>query len=185
MGRTKTHKQLFDPTQSQDNPATIVGAKQTTPIFCTKYFKNPSGHGRLRRKSSTSAPKSNGAGDGEKFMMPGHLGVRVRNVYGKSGPKFMFMLFFPELMFSVFCFSPRFAVAWWDPGTNTLTRDKPPNWASQWPSYKVRSIGTSHYCKTKEHMELHDWGRWGHLERPKWKQERVWGHCAGLPGSLL
>ena len=35
-----------------------IGAKESTQLFCTKVFKNPSGHERPRRKSWTSAPKS-------------------------------------------------------------------------------------------------------------------------------
>ena len=51
-----------------------------------------SGHGRPRRKSWTSTPKSAvscSPSGGEKLFDPmhGHPGVRVRNVRGKSGPK--------------------------------------------------------------------------------------------------
>ena len=44
-------------------------------FFCTKFFKNPSGHGRPRQKSWTSAPKSaffcGPGGDAEKLFDPG------------------------------------------------------------------------------------------------------------------
>ena len=67
-------------------------------IFCTKFFENPSGHGRPHRKSWTSAPKSAlfcGPGDGEKLFDPGASGRKgqefPREIRTK---KFMFMLFF-------------------------------------------------------------------------------------------
>ena len=47
--------------------------KSTQTFFCTKLFENPSGHGRPRRKSWTSAPKSAfscGPADGEKLFDP-------------------------------------------------------------------------------------------------------------------
>ena len=43
------------------------GQKINANFFCTKFFENPSGHGRLHRKSWTSAPKNVffcGPGDG-------------------------------------------------------------------------------------------------------------------------
>ena len=69
-------------------------------FFWTKFFDNPSGHGRPRRKSWTSAPKrafSCGPGDGRNFLFPGHPGVRVRNVRGKSGPKSLCLCCFSSL----------------------------------------------------------------------------------------
>ena len=56
---------------------------------CTKFFDNPLGHGLPGQKSWTSARKSAfsfGTG-GEKLLTPGHPGVSVRTVCGKSGPK--------------------------------------------------------------------------------------------------
>ena len=77
----------------------VSGAKKSTQtFFCTKFFKNPSGHGRPRQKSWTSAPKSAffcGPGDGEKLFDPGSSGRKgqecPREIRTK---KFMFMLFF-------------------------------------------------------------------------------------------
>ena len=49
------------------------GQKINANFFCTKFFDNPSGHGRPRRKSWTSAPKnafSCGPGGGEKLFDP-------------------------------------------------------------------------------------------------------------------
>ena len=76
-----------------------VGAKKINAnFFRTKLFKNPSGHGRPRQKSWTSAPKSAffcGPGDGEKLFDPGSSGRKgqecPREIRTK---KFMFMLFF-------------------------------------------------------------------------------------------
>ena len=74
------------------------GQKINANFFCTKFFENPSGHGRLRQKSWTSAPKSAffcGPGDGEKLFDPGSSGRK-----GQECPreilttKFMVMLFF-------------------------------------------------------------------------------------------
>ena len=70
--------------------------------FCTKVFNNPSAHGRLRRKSWTSALKSAfscGTSSGEKLFDPWASGRKgqecPREIRTK---KFMFMLlFFPEL----------------------------------------------------------------------------------------
>ena len=65
------------------------GQKINANFFCTKFFENPSGHGRPRQKSWTSAPKSAffcGPGDGEKLFDPGSS--------GRKGQEFMFMLFF-------------------------------------------------------------------------------------------
>ena len=76
----------------------IRGQKINANFFCTKFFDNPSGHGRPRRKSWTSAPKSAfscGPGGGEKLFDPGASGRK-----GQECPqeirtkKFMFMLFF-------------------------------------------------------------------------------------------
>ena len=74
------------------------GQKINANFFCTKFFKNPSGQGRPRQKSWTSAPKSAffcGPGDGEKLFDPGSSGRKgqecPREIRTK---KFMFMLFF-------------------------------------------------------------------------------------------
>ena len=75
------------------------------PIFrvpkinvCTNFFHNPSGHGRLRRKSWMSAPKSAfscGPSGGEKLFVPWASGRKgqecPREIRTK---KFMFVLFF-------------------------------------------------------------------------------------------
>ena len=76
--------------------------KTTQTFFCTKFFDTPSGHGCPHRKSWTSAPKSAfscGHGGGRNFLTPGHPGVRVKNVRGKSGPKSLCLcrFFFPEI----------------------------------------------------------------------------------------
>ena len=74
------------------------GQKINANFFCTKFLDNPSGHGRPRRKSWTSAPKSAfscGPGGGEKLFDPGASGCKgqecPREIRTK---KFMFMLFF-------------------------------------------------------------------------------------------
>ena len=58
--------------------------------FCANFFENPSGHGRPRPKSLTSAPKS-GISCGpvmvRNFLTPGQPGVRIGNVRRKFGPK--------------------------------------------------------------------------------------------------
>ena len=90
---TRTHCQGGNPFRGQQINANF---------FCTKFFDNPSGHGRPRRKSWTSAPKSafsRGPDGGERnFLTLGHPGVRVRNVRGKSGPKSLCLccFFFPD-----------------------------------------------------------------------------------------
>ena len=74
-------------------------------FFCTNFFDNPSGRGRPRRKSWTSAPKSAfscGPGGGEKLFDPWASGRKgqecPREIRTK---KFMFMLFFfPEIRIS-------------------------------------------------------------------------------------
>ena len=75
----------------------IRGQKINANFFCTKFFENPSGHGRPRQKSWTSAPKSAffcGPGDGEKLFDPGSSRRKgqecPREIRTK---KFMFMLF--------------------------------------------------------------------------------------------
>ena len=76
-----------------------LGDKESTQtFFCTKFFDNPSGHGRPHRKSWTSAPESAfscGPDGGEKFFDLGASGrkgqERPREIRTK---KFMFMLFF-------------------------------------------------------------------------------------------
>ena len=77
------------------------GRKINANFFGTKFFNNPSGHGRPRRKSWTSTPKSAfscGPVVGRNFLTPGHSGIRVKNVRGKSGPKSLCLccFFFPE-----------------------------------------------------------------------------------------
>ena len=74
-------------------------------FFFAKFFDNPSGHGRLRRKSWTSAPESAfscGPGGGEKLFDPWAFGRKgqecqecLREIRTK---KFMFMLFFSSLI---------------------------------------------------------------------------------------
>ena len=79
----------------------LIGVKNQRKLFCTKFFDNPSGHGRPRRKSWTSAPKSAfscGPGGGEKLFDPWASGRK-----GQECPleirtkKFMFMLFFSAI----------------------------------------------------------------------------------------
>ena len=76
----------------------IRGQKINANFFCTKFFENPSGHGRPRRKSWTSAPKSAfscGPGDGEKLFDPGASGRKGQECPRKiRTEKFMFILFF-------------------------------------------------------------------------------------------
>ena len=76
----------------------VGGPQKQRKLFCTKFFNNPSGHGRPRRKSWTSAPKSAfscGPGGGEKLFDPWAFGRKgqecPREIRAK---KFMFMLFF-------------------------------------------------------------------------------------------
>ena len=79
------------------------GPKINATFVCTKFFENPSNHGRLRRKSWTSAPKSLFSQPhwwGRSFLTPGHPGVRVRNVRGKSRPKSFCLCFFVPLWFT-------------------------------------------------------------------------------------
>ena len=73
------------------------GQKINANFLCTKFLENPSGHGRPRRKSWTSAPRSAffwGPGDGEKLFDPRASGRKgqecPREIRNK---KFMFMLF--------------------------------------------------------------------------------------------
>ena len=78
------------------------GQKINANFFCTMFFKNPSGHGRSRQKSWTSAPKSAfvcGPVMGRNILTQSRPGVRVRNVRGKSGPKSLCLccFFFPDL----------------------------------------------------------------------------------------
>ena len=81
--------------------AKIRGRKINANFFRTKFFGNPSGHGRPRQKSWTSAPKSTfscSPGGGEKLFDPWAFGRK-----GQECPreirtnKFMFMplLIFP------------------------------------------------------------------------------------------
>ena len=83
----------------------LFWAKNQRKFFCTKFFDNPSGHGRPHRKSWTSAPKSAfscGPGGGEELFDPGASGRKgqecPREIRTK---KFMFLccFFFPELFF--------------------------------------------------------------------------------------
>ena len=79
------------------------GQKINANFFCTKFFDNPSGHGRPHQKSWTSVPKSAfscGPSGGEKLFDPWAFGREgqecPREIRTK---KFMFMLFFfPESM---------------------------------------------------------------------------------------
>ena len=76
----------------------IRGQKINANFFCTKFFENPSGHERPRRKSWTSAPKSVfscGSGDGEKLFDPWASGRKGQEYPQKIWTKkFMFMLYF-------------------------------------------------------------------------------------------
>ena len=76
-----------------------LGAKKINAnVFGTKFFNNPSGHGRPCRKSWTSSPRSAfscGPGGGEKLFDLWAFGRKgqacPREIRAK---KFMFMLFF-------------------------------------------------------------------------------------------
>ena len=83
---------------TRPSPESSRGQKINANFFCTKFFDDPSGRGRPRQKSWTSAPKSAfscGPGGGEK---PLYLWASGRK--GQECPweiqteKFMFMLFF-------------------------------------------------------------------------------------------
>ena len=66
------------------------GQRINANVFGTKFCETPSGYGRPRRKSWTSAPKMRFAAApvmGRKFLTQRRPGVRVRNVRGKFGPK--------------------------------------------------------------------------------------------------
>ena len=85
----------------RNNKTLSRGQKINATCFCTKFCDNPSGHGRLRRKSWTSAPKSAfscSPGDGEKLFDPWASGRKgqecPREIWSK---KFMFMLLFSSL----------------------------------------------------------------------------------------
>ena len=78
-----------------------IGQKINANFFCTKFFNYPSGHGRPRRTSWTSAPKSAlscGPGGGEKLFDPWAFGRKGQECpWEIRAKKFMFMLlFFPE-----------------------------------------------------------------------------------------
>ena len=51
---------------------------------------------------------------GRNFLTPGHLGVRVRNVRGKSGPKSLCLccFFFPDLRKEFLLSFPRILLVW-------------------------------------------------------------------------
>ena len=79
------------------------GQKINANFFCTKFFENPSGHGRPRRKSWTSATKSAfscGPGDGEKLFDPWAFERKGQECPQEiRSKKFMFMLiFFPDFI---------------------------------------------------------------------------------------
>ena len=79
--------------------------KLTQTLICTKFFDNPSGRGRPRRKSWTSAPKSAfscGPGGGEKLLTPGHPGVRVRRCPWEFRTKKFMFIFFASLIDAAF-----------------------------------------------------------------------------------
>ena len=62
------------------------GQKINANFFCTKFLGDPSDHGRPHQKVRfPAAPVV-----GRNFLTPGHPGIRVRNVRGKSGPKSLF-----------------------------------------------------------------------------------------------
>ena len=80
------------------------GPKNQRKLFCTKFFNNPSGHGRPRRKSWTSAPKSAFScvpGGGEKLFDPWASGRKGQECPREIRTKklFMSMLFFLPWMF--------------------------------------------------------------------------------------
>ena len=86
--------------QGQTPPVTR-GQTINANFFCTKFFENPSGHGRPRRTLWTSTPKvgfSAAPVMGRNFLTQGRLGVRVGHVRRKSGPKSLCLccFFFPE-----------------------------------------------------------------------------------------
>ena len=68
-----------------------IGAnKSKQTVSAQSFFENPSGHGRLRRKTWMSGPKGGLSVPlemGRDFLTPGHPGVRVWNVRRKFGPK--------------------------------------------------------------------------------------------------
>ena len=86
------------------NPHLRHSKKINANFICTKFFGvmdvNAENHGRPRQKVRfPAAPVV-----GRNFLTPGHPGVRVRNVRGKSGPKSLFLccFFFPDRC----CFTP-------------------------------------------------------------------------------
>ena len=76
------------------------GQKIKASFFCTKFFKTASGHGRPRRNRGRLHQKLRFPAApvvGRNFLTPGHSGVRVRNVRGKSGPKSLCLCCFSSL----------------------------------------------------------------------------------------
>ena len=81
----------------------FIGAKKSTQtLFVQSFSTTPSGHGspppkimdvRTKKVRSPAGPVV-----GRNFLTPGHPGVRVRNVRGKSGPKSLCLccFFFPD-----------------------------------------------------------------------------------------
>ena len=94
----QNHHPCTEPPEMENLETIDRGQKINANFFCTKFFENPSGHGRPRRKSWTSAPKSGfscGPGDGEKLFDPrpsGRKGQECPREFRTK--KFMFMLFF-------------------------------------------------------------------------------------------
>ena len=81
--------------------ACIRGQKINANLFCTKFFDNPSGHGRPRRQSWTSAPKSAfscGPVVGRNFLTPGHTGVSSGMSAGNPDQK-VYIYAFSSLMY--------------------------------------------------------------------------------------
>ena len=79
----------------------LIGAKTINAnCSCTKFFENPSGHGRPRRKSWTSAQKSAffcGPGDGEKLSDPGASGRGSGMSAGNPDQKvYVYAVFLPR-----------------------------------------------------------------------------------------
>ena len=78
-------------------------AGKSAQIFLYILFESPSGHGRLRWKSWTSAARNvfscgQGDGGGEQLYVPGDSGIRVRNVRRRFRPENLCLccLFIPE-----------------------------------------------------------------------------------------
>ena len=99
LGRSAASKAIYvRPAGGPEKNFKYRGQKINANFFRTKFFDNPSGHGRPHRKSWTSAPKSAfscGPGGGEKLFDPGSSGRKGQQCSQEiRTKKFMFMLFF-------------------------------------------------------------------------------------------